>query len=263
MPEDLRGRCPEAPVDFHDTASLREAVPPGSVIIHAVGTTRDSADTSLWETNYGITRNLLEGARNPSGIVFFSGIGTSQTAWDPYFQSKWRAEELVRQSGVSHVIFRLSYIIGHGDEIVTPLLTSFSEGLAFEIIGDGHYRLQPILIDDVCAATVSALALARSGRVTLDLPGPETVSLLELVRLVGEVSGHTPRLGHVSLDAALRRALKGGLPGTAEIIVMMCDEVSDSRDAYRVLGIRPTPLRTAVETCVRLHRLASADGLPA
>ncbi len=142
---DLRGRCVETPVDYQDPASLRAAIPSYSVIIHAIGTTRDTEALSLWETNYGITRDLLASATDPAGIVFFSGIGTAKAASDPYFQSKWRSEELIRRTGAGHVILRLSYIIGQGDEIVTPLMKSGE----FEVIGDGKYRLQPILIDGV------------------------------------------------------------------------------------------------------------------
>ena len=245
LPPDLRGRCVETPVDYQYPGSLRAAIPPRSVLIHAIGTTRDTADISLWETNYGITRALLAGATDPAGIVFFSGIGTAKAASDPYFQSKWRSEELIRRTGAGHVILRLSYIIGQGDEIVTPLMKSGE----FEVIGDGKYRLQPILIDDVCAAVVSAVSMVSRVRLTMDMPGPETVSLLELVELAANVSGHMPALSYVSVENALRRALKGGLPGTEEIVVMLCDDLSASTEAYRTLGIQPTPLRRALEIC--------------
>ena len=79
----------------------------------------------------------------------------------------------------------------------------------FGVFGDGHYRLQPIYVDDL-----AALAVQQGGsrdNVVLNAIGPETFTYRELVAAVGRAIGRPRPVVSVPpwFGYAVSRALGG------------------------------------------------------
>ncbi|MGH2668578.1 MAG: NAD(P)H-binding protein, partial [bacterium] len=104
------------------------------------------------------TENLVAAARE-AGVnryVYLSGAGASPDAKHHWFRAKWRAEGAVRESGMTFVIFRPSWIYGPEDKALNRFLAL---PLPFvPLIGAaGKQRLQPAFVDDVAKAVAEAL----------------------------------------------------------------------------------------------------------
>ena len=69
--------------------------------------------------------------------------GTRPNATAKYHQTKFRAEEYVRASGLDWTIFRPSIVFGPKDDFINKLAGYISSYPAIPVIGDGKYRLQP------------------------------------------------------------------------------------------------------------------------
>lgn len=93
-------------------ATLRDLGP--SAVFALLGTTR-ARGGSYEEVDYGLTMMLLEAARDCGSsprFVYLSSLGAGPRARGAYMSVRWRVEEAVRASGLSHAIARPAIITG-------------------------------------------------------------------------------------------------------------------------------------------------------
>ena len=143
-------------------------------------------------------------------LLHMSALGAEPTARSSYQRSKGIGEALVREAGMQHsenenwylngpkfihgyglnvTIFRPSVIFGRGDAFLS-MFARLLKMLPMLPLAKPDARFQPVYVGDVARAFVDSLDnLATYGQ-TYDLCGPQVYTLQELVRYVGEVTGH-------------------------------------------------------------------------
>jgi uncharacterized protein YbjT (DUF2867 family) len=136
-------------------------------------------------------KNILHAAR-VAGVkryIHMSALGTRPDATSGYHRSKFRAEELVRESGLDWTIFRPSIIFGPGDDFVNKLAGFIRTFPAVPVIGDGTYRLQPIAGADVARCFAMALEMPETCGKTYEICGPDRFTFNELLDTIGLIIG--------------------------------------------------------------------------
>ena len=161
------------------------------------------------------TRRLLTAARE-AGVrrfVHMSAVGArDEPGATRYHRTKWRAEELVRSSGLSHAIFRPSIISGPENRPIRTLARLHRWSPLVPVFGDGGFAMQPVWIGDVALAfALAAERPALSG--VFELGGPATLTYEEFVRAIGRAAGHPRPLVHVPLAVARAAAAALGVMG--------------------------------------------------
>ena len=131
-----------------------------------------------------------------SRVVYVSGAGAAVDAPKHWFRAKWRAEEAVRGSGIVYTIFRPSWIYGPGDRSLNRFL-GMSRWLPFvPQIGNGRQRLAPVYVGDMGALVADALVTPAAENVTLEVGGPETLTMDEIIRTALLVLGRRRPILH-------------------------------------------------------------------
>ena len=122
------------------------------------------------------------GAAGVRRLVYISGAGAAPDAPRHWFRAKWRAEEAIRGSGIPYTIFRPSWIYGPGDHSLNRFL-GFARWLPFvPQIGNGRQLMAPVFVDDIGALVADALVTPAATNVTLEVGGPDTLTMDEIVR---------------------------------------------------------------------------------
>ena len=171
-------------VDYADRRSVERAMPSGAVILHVAGQT-NGTESALQEANVETTRVLLSVAHEKGAQRFvFVSSAAAHLARGPYGRSKRAAEDLVRQSGLPHVIFRPTLIYGPGDSKNVAMMARVIRRCPIvPVLGGGGFRIQPVHVDDVVSALEQAVTKpAASGVYTL--AGPEQITLAEMLHLI-------------------------------------------------------------------------------
>jgi len=160
-------------------------------VIHLVGFIIETPKISYEQGHFEATRNVLTAAQQ-AGVtrwIQMSAAGTRPHARSRYHQTKWRAEELVRQSGLDWTIFRPSLVYGYDKRdrllnlfrrILSPplnILTLYSVGL----INGGEPLVQPVSVKEVAHCFAAAPAAPAAIGQTFDLVGPVAFTWRELV----------------------------------------------------------------------------------
>ena len=203
------------PGDLADPAALAALTRGADVIVHLVGIIVEAGAATFEAVHVEGTRRLLTAARE-AGVrrfVHMSAVGArDEPGATRYHRTKWRAEELVRSSGLSHAIFRPSIISGPENRPIRTLARLHRWSPLVPVFGDGGFAMQPVWIGDVALAFALAAERPALGGV-FELGGPAAVTYEEFVRAIGRAAGHPRPLVHVPLAVARAAAAALGVMG--------------------------------------------------
>lgn len=205
------------------------------------------------------TENLVTAAKAAAAerFIYLSGAGAGPDAKYHWFRTKWRAEEAVRNSGITYVILRPSWIFGPEDAAMNRFL-NMSKFLPFvPLIGSpGKQKVQPAFIDDVAKIVAESVSNAATDNQTFEIGGPEVMTMSELTKVALEVAGRKRLL--LATPSPIMKAFAffakflPGPPLTPEGIDFITqDALGDPGEVQKALGIQMTPVREALATYLR------------
>ncbi len=169
-----------------------------------------------------------------------------------YQTTKWRAEELTKESGMKWIVTRPSIIIGKWGEFVDILTGLVAKPPIIPVVGSGEYKLQPMYVGDLVQAFVRMLRDESLWGKTYEFGGPEQLTFDRMLDIAQEVLGVRRRKIHlpVSLMKPIIRvveAVTSKTPITSDELAMMAEDNVTAHNALtEVFGIKPTPFREAL-----------------
>jgi uncharacterized protein YbjT (DUF2867 family) len=239
--------------DMTDAESLRRAADGCDAVLHLVAIRQGKPDAFQRIMTQG-TRDLLSAAATAgvTRFVHMSALGTSDETKDllPYYRARWEMEQAVRGAGLTHVIFRPSFIFAR-DGGILPTFRRLARLAPFTpVTGPGEQRIQPIWADDVASYFARALDLEAADNGTWELGGPDVVTWNEFWARLRRALGIRRRpLVHMPMtfmraNALVTERLPGDIPLTRDLLKMLegPDNVVTDDRAPAVFGITPLPL---------------------
>ena len=245
--------------DVIEGGSLAAAARGMDAVVHLVGIIGEIGRNTFENAHVRATGNMLQAARD-AGVRRFiqmSALGTRPDAVARYHRTKWAAEELVRGSGLDWTIFRPSLIYGAGDRFVNLFAGMSRWSPLLPVMGSGQGRLQPVAVEAVATAFAAALAEPRAIGRTLDLCGPEALSLVALLDTILSVLGRRRVKLHIPLPlaralAAILELVWPRLLGCAaplnrdQLLMLQEDNVGDPGPAAKLFDLKLAPFREGI-----------------
>jgi NADH dehydrogenase len=162
-------------------------------------------------------------------IVHVSITNPSADSPSSYFRGKARLEKALISSGISYAILRPAVLFGKEDILINNIAWTLRRLPVFGVFGDGHYRLQPIYVDDLAGLAVEQ-GKSREN-VVINAIGPETFAYRDLVAAIGQAIGKPrhimsvpPWLGY-RISWAMGKALGDVLVTRDEIEGLMAERL--------------------------------------
>jgi NADH dehydrogenase len=232
-------------------ATLEADIAGCDTVIHLVGIIREHKTRAItFERLHHLgTLNVLDAAARAGArrYLHMSALGTRASARARYHQTKWAAEEAVRASGLAWTIFRPSVIYGRGDGLVSILAGMVRRLPVVPVIGDGRQRLQPVHVDHVASGFARAVTVETSVKQTYAVTGPDAVSMVELLQLIGAALHRRVRIARVPMG--LMRPMARVLHRTPsfpvspdQLLMLEEDNTGDPTPFYTTFGLTPIPL---------------------
>jgi len=180
-------------IDVQDVDALSKAFAGCDVVVHAAGINREIGDQTFQRVHVEGTRAVVEAAKlaGVGRIVMVSFLRARPGCGSGYHETKWAAEELVRNSRIDHTILKASMIYGRGDHMVDHVSRAVKTWPVFATVGYRDRTVRPIPIEDF----VDVLVAAADGRIpepTIAVMGAEELPLREAVRRIAQVVGRKP-----------------------------------------------------------------------
>jgi NADH dehydrogenase len=172
------------PGDLLAPATYSHALNADTTVLHLAAQTGKAPRKAYFNINARGTQLLVQHCLQARvrRLVYVSSIAASYTTTWPYYyaESKRMGETAVRNSGLVYAIVRPTIVVG-SNAPMTNLLLALGRLPVIPIPGDGTTLVQPIYIDDLVLSLVDLLN--GDGRTsTLDLGGPQQISIQELLR---------------------------------------------------------------------------------
>ncbi|AMR29393.1 epimerase [Hymenobacter psoromatis] len=194
--QDAPAGVPAVVGDLFNPASLAEAVPGVTTVIHLAAVFRTPDTDLIWKSNLEGTRNLLAAVQAHAPTARFILASTSnvysndqghpgreEDAVAPlqaYPASKVAAEKEVRESGLNWVVLRFPFVYGDGDGHLEDLPK-------YAVAGKWHpaTRMSTIHHRDIATGIYLALTGKLDGRI-VNLADEAPTTIYELAQLVGK-----------------------------------------------------------------------------
>jgi NADH dehydrogenase len=167
-----------------------------------------------------------------------------------YLKSKGEAEEILRGEAGKHLdwtIFQPSVIFGEGDSFVNRFARLLRLSPLVLPLARPNSRLAPVFVGDVVAAFVSSLDDPACFGQTLQLCGPQVMSLRELARIVADSMGSASRIIALSdtlarVQARILERLPGKPFSTDNFLSLSVHSICEE-NGFKKLGIKPRSLQ--------------------
>ena len=209
IPLDVRRRCRITLGDVTDPEAVINAAQSTDAIVHLVGIIREFPKKGITfeKLHVAATHNAIEAARfwKIPRIVHMSALGAKAGSPVAYFDTKGRAEEMVRSSGLEWTVFRPSVVFGEGDGFLSTVTEVVSKAPVVPVPGDGRYELQPVWVGDVARGFAEALSKPESVGRAFDVGGNERYRYDALLDEVGASCGR-PNVRKLHVPMSIVRA---------------------------------------------------------
>lgn len=179
--------------DVETGAGLGAALSGVDALVHLVAIPREGNGRTFEEVNVRGVERMLAAARSAGvgRIVHVSALGVVDDPGLGFLSSKWRGEQLVRESAFEWVVLRPSLLFGPGDgffNLIKVTLARWSPGVV-AIPGDGRTRFQPLSADDLAIAVERCLVEAERAGSVYELGGPDYLTYRQIVDAVMAATG--------------------------------------------------------------------------
>jgi NADH dehydrogenase len=177
--------------DLSDVDLLTQLFTGCKTIAHCAGINREVGAQTYGRVHVEGTRNVVEAAKRAGveKVVLLSFLRARPDCGSSYHESKWAAEEIVRNSGLDYTVLKAGVIFGHGDQMLDHLTHALHTFPVFATVGLKEKSIRPLAIEDLVHVMRAALIDRRMKRQTVAVLGPEEIYLSEAVRRVAEVAG--------------------------------------------------------------------------
>jgi len=239
------------PGDIGDPSAVLSAVRGCEAVVHLVGAIRERRGASFRGVHVRGTKTVVRACQEAGvqRLLHMSALGARFRARSRYHRTKWRAEEVVRASGLAATVFRPSVIFGAGNSFLPQVRAVARRTPLIPIIGDGMRLFQPVWVEDVVSCFVGALDDPSTAGRAYELGGPESYGFEQLVDLVAEAEEiRTPK---VHLPVWLMRPVVGvmgrafsSFPVTSDQLTMLLeDNVCNIDEMRATFGVEPVSIR--------------------
>jgi uncharacterized protein YbjT (DUF2867 family) len=257
--------------DVHQPAQLQSLLAGHDLVINLIAILQGS-EAQFQRAHVDLPRRLADAclATGVRRLIHVSALGVpdgSQAAPSRYLRSKAAGEAVLRSSAdLALTVLRPSVVFGAADHFVN-LFAKLQAVFPLMPLAGAKVKFQPVWVEDVAAAIVACVQDAHTAGQTFELAGPQVLTLGEIVRLAGQISGHARPV--VALPAPLAWAqavMMELLPGEP---LMSRDNLASMRVAnvasgllpgLETLGIKPQSLAAVVpgylglgQGCARLE----------
>ncbi len=241
--------------DITDAASLEGKLEGCDAVINLVGIIREfhGRGITFEKLHYEGTANLVRAARlqKVRRFIQMSALGAQPDGKTQYQQTKFRAEECIRTSGLDYTIFRPSIIFGPEDKFVNLFANMLRTQQFVPVVGNGRYQMQPVSAENVSMGFVKSIERKDAAGKTFDVGGPEKIEFNQIIDIIGEVICAPPHKIHIPvfIMSTMAEMLDWlpSFPVTKDQITMLLEgNVCDEKPFFKHFDITPIGFKEGI-----------------
>lgn len=178
-----------------DRDALREAFGGCDAVAHLAGINLERGNQTYESVHVEGTRNAVEAAEEVGAekFVVASFLRARPDCGWGYHESKWRKEEIVRNSGLDYTVLKPGVTYGEGDHLLTHISRALKTFPVFGLVGFDPVWVRPLAVEDLVDVMMASLVDDRLSGATVAVVGPEEITGRTTVERIGDAIGVEPR----------------------------------------------------------------------
>jgi NADH dehydrogenase len=238
--------------NVHDNTALGRLMAGAEAVVNLVGILH-GRDADFQRVHIDLPLRVGELARelDVPHVVHVSALGAATDAPSMYLRSKAAGEAALQRSGVPLSVIRPSVVFGAEDRLLN-LFARLQALLPVVPLAGAQARLQPVWVRDVAQALWTCIERGPMAAGVYEAVGPQVLTLRELVRCAGRLSGHARPVWSLPAPlGALQAWVLEHLPGPKlmsrdNLRSLQVDAVASGRfPTLQALGIAPASIEQA------------------
>lgn len=192
--------------DLRDSRTLAPALQGADAVLYAAHAFNSSRKNTSRQVDDSGVRQLIEAAKlaKTQRFVFTSIHGARPEHPVDVFRYKYAAEQALRASGLSYTILRPTAFMELWLTIMSEPMRKKGQALIF---GRGVNPINFVSVEDVARFAVIGLEDPHARGLTIEVGGPENLSLTQVVATIERVMGQTYNKRHIPLPIMRAMAL--------------------------------------------------------
>jgi NADH dehydrogenase len=241
-----------------DVDALAQAFAGCDAVAHCAGINREIGGQTYERVHIRGTGAVVEAARRAGvrKIALLSFLRARPGCGSAYHESKFTAEEIVRESGLDFTILKSGMIYGRGDHMLDHLSRSLLTMPVFLAVGMREKPIRPVPVDDLVDILRASLVDGALGRSTVAVAGAETLMLTDAVRRVARLLDRrvwimpAPLWLHYALARAFELVMRIPLVALAQVRIL-AEGVVEAAPAADPLPAHLEPRRRFTDAQIR------------
>jgi uncharacterized protein YbjT (DUF2867 family) len=217
-----------APSDLSGVEGLTVAFAGCDAVAHCAGINRELGGQTYQRVHVDGTCHVVEAAKRAGvrRIALMSFLRARPDCGSPYHESKWAAEEIVRNSGLDYTIVKAGMVYGRGDHMLDHLSHAFYTLPLLATVGFRQKAIRPLAVDDLVRVLQAALVEGRLPNLTIAITGAEELYLSDAAGRVADVLGRrvwmfpAPLWFHYILAQLCEHTMKVPLVAKAQVRIL-------------------------------------------
>ena len=256
------------PVNLRDkTIDLKKALNDATHVIHLAASLKFNDRKELWNTNYELTKKVVEATPKNARIIYASSIAvygkklaeipaSEKTECNPntdYGKAKYEGEKEVMKRDNS-ISLRIAVVYGPNFDDYYKMMSALKKE-KIPIIGDGKNHIPFVHVEDVAQAIKNSLD-AKPG---IYLISGESIAQKELIEFVcNELNVNPPKrripkflIGPLfSIKMMISSGKSLDFLTKEHLDILMHNRIFDSSKAKKELGFSPRPVKEGIKQMV-------------
>ncbi len=241
-----RESCETFKADIQNAGDLKNACAGIDVVIHLAALTHSNSRKAYFEVNESGTENLVKACEKNKvkRFIYISSAAATEEGGE-YGVSKLRGEEKVKSSSLDWIILRPSEVYGPKmEEGIGQLISWVKRYPVIPVIGDGSYFLSPVYVDDIIQAIVEVINKDGLGKKTLNLCGPEKMTMNEVIDRLSQVHKVKRKnfffpVWFVKLGIAFLSIVKSDIAFSDQIPRLLCEKDRSIKGTQAAIPYNP------------------------
>jgi NADH dehydrogenase len=241
--------------DITDRAGLKGKLDGCEAAINLVGIIKEmpSQGVTFERVHYEGARNVIDEAVR-AGIGRFlqmSALGAREGAKSRYHQTKYQAEQYLKQSGLKFTIFRPSIIFGPRDQSINLMAGIIKVSPVFPVIGNGRNKWQPVALENVTQGFVAALTSSSAVNKIYQVGGPQAMEYDQVLDTIAGVLGR--RIIKIHQPVSLIKPVVSIMErfpffplSRDQLIMLQEDNICDAAPFFDELRIQPIAFKEGI-----------------
>ncbi len=183
-----------APIGLGDVQALLNAFEGCDAVCHLGGINREIGEQTYQKVHVQGTENVVEAAKAAGvrKLLLLSFLRARPNCDSAYHESKFAAEEIIRNSGLDYTIFKAGVIYGQGDHMLDHISHALYTFPLFLYVGFKAQPVRPLAVEDLVKVMTASILEGELSRKTVPVTGPEEMTLAQAVKRIMRVIGRHP-----------------------------------------------------------------------